>query len=102
MISVSLANKYRRLLLGGEVSEARQTEYSRKLTIYDALPGKRKVKGRNAHALERRTVEGSELRVNIRKCSVEAWAAAVPAAVPKDAFQAVAALHHGESTFSAI
>ena len=95
MISRSLANKYRRLLLGGGVSEARQTEYSRKLAIYGALPGKREVKGRNAHESERRAVDDSELRRKTRKCSVEAGAAAVPAAVPKDSIQAVAALHHG-------
>ncbi|MDA8582816.1 hypothetical protein N9L68_01260 [bacterium] len=53
VIRVSLVNTYRRLLLGGEVSEARHTEYIRKLAIYDALSGKRKWKGRNALALER-------------------------------------------------
>ncbi|MDA8582817.1 hypothetical protein N9L68_01265 [bacterium] len=40
--------------------------------------------------------------INIRKCSVEAGPTAVPAVVAKDACQAVTALHHGESTFSAI
>ena len=50
-ISVSLVNKYRRLLLLGVVSEAKRQEYTRKIAVYERQPRRRK--GRNAAALER-------------------------------------------------
>ena len=102
VISVSLADNYRRLPLGGEVPEARQTGHSRKPTIGDALPGKRKLKGYSVHALERRTVEGSGRRIKVRRCSVGTGAMAAPTTDPKDAPRTITALQHGASTFSAI